>query len=174
MTLALDPNGSIYKAAKALGFNDPDAMSEWQLEEAVLLSSGALPPPPLSPFTQQTDDFKARAIADAADRAFAIKLATRVTAAMGAAFTAFQNANDVRFKHIVDNLHSLVPGPPDTAADIEYDRLANLNRNLFLYLQAITPGWTGNIGLPGHETQAVLLERLKTSWPDADAAVNAG
>ncbi len=172
MTLALDPNGPIYKAAKALGFNDPDAMSEGQLEEAVLLSRGALPPPPLSPFTQETEDFKARAIADAADRTFAINLAIKIAAAMKTAFTEFQDANTVRFNNNMQNLHlPVAPTQPPSVVQ-NYNRLQALNADLFLYLEAVTPGWTGNIGLPNHETQAVLLERLKSSYPDADAAVN--
>ncbi len=171
--MTLDPNGPIYKAAIALGYSNPDAMSEGQLERAALAASGALPPPPISPFTQETDDFKARAIADAADRAFAVTLATKVAAAMKATFASFQTANDVRFQHIIANLTALVPGPPDTAGDMEYDRLSSLLESLHLYLAAVTPGWTGNIGQPNHLTQADLLAHLKSVYPFTDAAVNA-
>jgi hypothetical protein len=170
--MQLDPNGPIYKAAIALGYNDPEHMSEAQLERAVLAANNALPAPPVSPFTQETDDFKKRAAIDAADRAFAVNLATKVATAMRNAFASFQTANTERFNRIIQNLHANPAQPEPTSASQDYERLKNLNGDLFLYLEAITPGWTGNIGLPGHETQAVLLERLKISWPAADAAVN--
>lgn len=170
--LTLDPNGAIFKAAVALGYSNPDAMSEGQLMRAVEAASGSLPPLPLSPFTQETDDFKARAVQDAADRSFAINLITKVSTAMAATYAAFLKVNTIRFNRIITNIHLIVPGPPDTASDIEYARLSTLSSNLFLYGEAVSPGWTGNIGLLGHETQETLLARLKSTYPDADAVVN--
>lgn len=170
--MQLDPNGAIYKAAIAIGYHDPNTMSEAQLASAVLASENALPSPPTSPFTQETDDFKKRAVADAADRAFAINLATRVADAMRKAVAAFQDANTARFNRIIDNLHRTPAQPEPTSASVEWDRLNTLNRDLFLYGEAVSPGWTGNIGQSNHKTQAELLAQLKSEYPDADAAVN--
>lgn len=172
-SVQLDPNGPIYQHAQQMGFVDPDKMSDAQLQEVVLDLAGALPPVPVSPFSlPASDDEAKRRAARRADLSTAIDLATEVGAAMKRTFAAFQAANDARFQRIVANLHALIPAPPDTAGDTEYARLERLLAQLHLYLAAITPGWTGNIGQQNHESKEALLARLKMAYPDADAAVN--
>lgn len=169
MSLNLDPNGAIYKYAVEMGYSNPDAMSDGQLQRVILDMAGALPSLPPSPFNPQplTPAQQQQVL----DRQAANDLVSKIGVVMETTASAFQRANDERWVRIVANMHAVIPGPPDIAAVQEYDRLQTLLSHLWDYLGGVT-GWAGNIGQAGHESEDVLIATLKAQWPDADAAVH--